>query len=68
MRYAGHDVTGRCAVSEPDAAWQWSGESLERSPEEVLASLRPLPPADEMLIEDLTEEEDRLFMAAVLDA
>jgi hypothetical protein len=41
---------------------------LERSPEEVLASLRPLPPADEMLIEDLTEEEDRLFMAAVLDA
>jgi hypothetical protein len=44
------------------------GESLERSREEVIASLRPLPPADEMLIEDLTETEDRLFMAAVAGA
>lgn len=45
----------------------WPGESLERDREELLESLRPLPPAEEMVIEDLTEEEDRLFMAAILD-
>lgn len=55
-------------MAEPDQVWHPSTEPLERSREEVLASLRPLPPAEEMLIDDLTEEEDRLFMAAVLGA
>lgn len=45
----------------------WPGGSLERDREDVLESLRPLPPAEEMLIEDLTQDEDRLFMAAILD-
>jgi hypothetical protein len=28
---------------------------------------RLLPPAEEMLIEDLTDEEDRLFVEVILD-
>jgi hypothetical protein len=28
----------------------------------------PLPPDEDVLIDDLTEDEDRLFVAAVLDA
>lgn len=55
-------------MSTPDASRPWPDESLERAREDVIESLRPLPPAEEILIEDLTEEEDRLFMAAILDA
>jgi hypothetical protein len=44
------------------------GGSLERSREEVLDAARPLPPHEEMLIEDLTEEEDRIFVEAIVDA
>lgn len=44
------------------------GESLERSKEEVLAAAKPLPPDDEAVIEDLTEEEDRIFLDAILNA
>lgn len=32
------------------------------------AAARPLPPEEDVLIVDLTEDEDRLFIAAVLDA
>jgi hypothetical protein len=42
--------------------------SLERSREEVLAAARPLPPHEEMVIEDLTDEEERIFIEAILDA
>jgi hypothetical protein len=42
--------------------------SLERSREEVLAAARPLPPHEEMMIEDLTDEEERIFIEAILDA
>jgi hypothetical protein len=34
----------------------------------VLAAARPLPPDEDVLIDDLTEDEDRLFLAAVLEA
>ena len=44
------------------------GASLERSREEVLAAARPLPPHEDMVIEDLTDEEERIFVAAILDA
>jgi hypothetical protein len=56
-------------VSEPEA-WEpaSNGATLERSREAVLAAARPLPPAEEMLIEDLTDEEERLFVEAILDA
>lgn len=37
-----------------------------RSREEVLAEARPLP--DSMVIEDLTDEEQDVFLAAIADA
>ena len=44
------------------------GESLERSREEVLAAARPLPSHEEMIINDLTEDEERIFLDAILNA
>lgn len=56
-------------MSEPHAREPASkGASLERSKEEVLASARALPPHKDMLIEDLTDEEERIFVEAILDA
>lgn len=43
------------------------GETLERSREEVLSAARPLPLDGEMVIEELSDDEDRLFLAAILD-
>lgn len=37
----------------------------EQSVEEILAAARPLPSGDEMVIEDLTEEEERRFYEAL---
>jgi hypothetical protein len=44
------------------------GASLEQGREEVLAAARPLPPHEDMVIEDLTDEEERIFVEAILDA
>lgn len=56
-------------MSEPESRVPASnGTTLERSREAVLAAARPLPPAEEMLIEDLTDEEERLFVETILDA
>jgi len=56
-------------MSEPDAGRPASrGASLERSRVEALAAARPLPPHEEMLIEDLTDEEDRIFVEAIFNA
>jgi hypothetical protein len=41
--------------------------TLERSREDVLGAARPLPPDEDVVIEDLSDEEDRLFLAAILD-
>lgn len=55
-------------MSEPHSE-QWNiGESLERDRDQALRAMRPLPPEDEMLFDDLTEDEDRQFMAAILNA
>ena len=43
------------------------GPGRERSRDDVLAAARPLPPDEDVLMDDLTEDEDRLFVAAVLD-
>jgi hypothetical protein len=43
------------------------GRSLERSRSEVLDAARPLPLDGEMVIEGLSDDEERLFMEAVLD-
>jgi hypothetical protein len=38
---------------------------LELPVEELLRRARPLPPHDEMVIEDLSEEEGAAFLAAI---
>jgi hypothetical protein len=43
------------------------GRTLERSREEVLSAAQPLPLDGEMVIEDLGDDEDRLFLAVILD-
>jgi hypothetical protein len=59
----------RCTMSEPEAHKPVSqGVTRERAKDDVLAAARPLPPDEDALIDDLTEDEDRLFLAAVLDA
>jgi hypothetical protein len=56
-------------MSEPEAHKPVSqGVTRERAKDDVLAAARPLPPDEDALIGDLTEDEDRLFLAAVLDA
>lgn len=56
-------------MSEPDARHSTSyGPTLERSADEILQAARPLPWDDEMIIEDLTEEEEALFVNAIRDA
>jgi hypothetical protein len=55
------------AVSEAGAHGTGSGRTtLGRGREEVLGAARPLPPDEEVLIGDLTEDEDRLFLEAIL--
>lgn len=41
------------------------GESLELPVEELLRRARPLPPLEDMVIDDLTEEEGNAFLAAL---
>jgi len=56
-------------VTEPEARKPDSrGPSRERSRDDVLAAARPLPPDEDVLMDDLTEDEDRLFAGAVRDA
>ena len=55
-------------MSEPEAhGAQRAGTPLERSKDEVLAAARLLPPDEDVLFGDLTEDEDRLYLTAVLD-
>ena len=56
-------------MSGPEAHEPASGvATLERSREEVLAAARLLPPDDDVVISELYEEEDRLFLGAILDS
>lgn len=56
-------------MSEPQThADRSRGATLERTREEILAAAKPLPPAEDMLIEDLTEDEDRQFLDAIFNA
>jgi hypothetical protein len=38
--------------------------SLERGRDDVLDAAKPLPPDEEVVIDDLSEDEDRLFLDA----
>ena len=44
------------------------GQILERDRDDVLDTARPLPSGEDALIADLSEDEDRIFLTAVLDA
>jgi hypothetical protein len=51
-------------VHKPD-----SGRTTrERRKNDVLDAARPLPPDEDVLISDITEDEDRLVLTAVLSA
>ncbi len=52
-------------MAEPAKKPTTHEEPREESVEEILAAARPLPPLDEMIIEDLTEEEERAFYEAI---
>jgi hypothetical protein len=41
------------------------GQSLELPVEELLRRARPLPPHEEMVIDDLSEEEQEAFWTAI---
>jgi hypothetical protein len=52
-------------VTEPaERRASWREQPPEQSVEEILAVARPLPSGDEMVIEDLTAEEERRFFEA----
>jgi hypothetical protein len=55
-------------MSEPATHRPSYGDTLEKSVKSILAAARPLPPADEMVIEDLTEDEERRFFEAIRNA
>jgi hypothetical protein len=56
-------------MSEPEVHRSASkGTTLERDRNDVLDAARPPPPDADVLIDDLTEDEDRLFLAAILEA
>lgn len=44
------------------------GTTLERSREEIIAAAKPLPADEDALIDDLTDDEARIFLATILDA
>lgn len=52
---------------EPDRSASY-GPTLERRTDEILRAARPQPWGDEMIIEDLTEDEEALFVDAIRDA
>jgi hypothetical protein len=41
--------------------------NLERSVEDLLGRARPLPPRDELIIDDIDEDEGRAFLAAIAE-
>lgn len=52
-------------MNKPSTERQHHGPSLEKSVTSILAAARPLPAANEMIIEDLTEDEEREFFEAL---
>lgn len=52
-------------MNEPSTQRRRHGASLEKSVTSTLAAARPLPAGDEMIIDDLTEDEERTFFEAI---
>ena len=59
----GRRIPGHMSTPAPEPI---PSESPELPVEELLRRARPLPPYDEMAIDDLTPEEAEAFLAAVL--
>lgn len=55
-------------MSEPTTNPQPYGPGVEKSVEEILAAATPQPFGDEMIIDELTEEEQRIFLDAINNA
>ena len=55
-------------MTEPATHRPSHGSTLEKSVDDILAAARPLPRTDEMVIEDLTEDEERRFFEAIRNA
>lgn len=56
-------------MTEPNRPRPVSGDNpAAASPAEVLQRARPLPPLEESVIEDLTEDEDRVFWETIRTA
>jgi hypothetical protein len=45
-----------------------NGTTLKRSREDVLGAARPLPPDEDVVIEELSDDEDSRFLAVILDS
>jgi hypothetical protein len=59
---------GVIRVSEPTIHRQpRPGATLERTRQEVLDGARPLPPDEQSVIDQLTDDEARRFLDAILD-
>ena len=50
------------------ASHQPNQSSLERTVSELLAAARPLPDGDDMVIDDLTTDEETAFYEAIRNA
>lgn len=56
-------------MPEPEVPKQRSeAGTWEGSSREVLAAARPLPPDEDAMIEELSEDEDRIFLDSILNA
>jgi hypothetical protein len=51
-------------VPEPSG----DGPTLQQGRDDVLDAARPLPPDEDVVIDDLSEDEDQLFLAAIFSA
>lgn len=56
---------GRGLMAEPAKRRTMHEDPREESVEEILAAARPLPLGGEMIIEDLTDEEEQAFYDAI---
>ncbi len=54
-----------CSEMSTEPVHPAHGESLELPVEELLRRARPLPPHEEMAIDDLDDEEGTAFLAAL---
>jgi len=52
-------------MSSQSVPQQDYGKGLERPVPDLIRRARPLPPHEEMVIEDLTEEDGAAFLAAL---